>query len=79
MAKRVKYRKPVRLRRGVAADLLRKSLRLIRDGRCAAAADAYNDAVMKNYDYDLGLKESTFRQVQRKLQHCRRTFGWDRH
>ena len=79
MAKRVKYRKPMRLRRAAVAELLKKVRRLIRDGRCKAAADAYNDAVMKNYDYGLGLKESTFRKAQRDLQHCRRTHGWDRY
>jgi len=79
MARRVKYRKPVRTKRLTVAKLLQRARQLIQAGRCKAAADAYNDAVMKDYDYGLGLKESTFRQVQRKLQYCRRTHGWDRY
>jgi|GEM_PF-6113222 len=72
---RAYHRKTVRERRDTVAALLAEARHLISVGRCADAGYVYNEAVMRNYEHGLGLKESTFRNVQRRLQRCRRTHG----
>lgn len=75
MAKRVKYRKPMRETRKRIAQLLRMAKSDAKHGICHRASALYNEAVGIANRKGVSMKNESFWRMKRLLRNCRQSGG----
>ena len=78
MARKLKYKKPMRETRKKVADLFKAAREALAHGRCLRASALYNEAVGIANRKGVEMKNVSFWRMKRALKKCRREYGFDR-